>query len=65
MVASIKVEKYIEHENGSATVVFECDDEAKKLLINEGLIHLIEKTIDKENTEYDSFEGLPKEDESA
>ena len=52
MVGMIKVEKVEEHEDGSATVVFECDDEAKQALINEGLISLIEKAVDKHNDEY-------------
>jgi hypothetical protein len=43
MVGHITVEKIEEHEDGSATVVFECDDEAKKALINEGLISLLER----------------------
>ena len=52
MIGMIKVEKVEEQEDGSATVVFECDDEAKQALINEGLISLIEKAVDKHNYEY-------------
>lgn len=52
MIGMIKVEKVEEQEDGSATVVFECDDEAKQALINEGLISLIEKAVDKHNDEY-------------
>ena len=52
MIGMIKVEKVEEHEDGSATVVFECDDEAKQALINEGLISMIEKAVDKHNDEY-------------
>lgn len=48
MVGHITVEKVEEHEDGSATVVFECDDAAKKQLINEGLISLLEKSVRKE-----------------
>ena len=48
MTGHITVEKVEEHEDGSATVVFECDDEAKKQLINEGLISLLEKSLRKE-----------------
>jgi hypothetical protein len=48
MTGHITVEKVEEHEDGSATVVFECDDEAKKQLINEGLISLLEKSVRKE-----------------
>jgi len=48
MVGHITVEKVEEHEDGSATVVFECDDIVKKQLINEGLISLLEKYLSKE-----------------
>jgi len=48
MVGHITVEKVEEHEDGSATVVFECDDAARKQLINEGLISLLEKSVSKE-----------------
>jgi len=52
MVGHITVEKVEEHEDGSATVVFECDDAAKKQLINEGLISLLEKSVSKEWDNY-------------
>ena len=45
MAGVINVETVEEHDDGSATVVFECDDEARKALINEGLISLLEKTV--------------------
>ncbi len=47
-MGKITVESIEEHEDGSATVVFECDDDAKKQLINEGLISLITKAVDME-----------------
>jgi len=53
MVGKIEVLKVVEHENGSATVVFDCDDESRKALINEGLLSLITKAVDKNNEEYD------------
>jgi hypothetical protein len=53
MVGKIEVQKVVEHENGSATVVFDCDDESRKALINEGLLSLITKAVDKHNEEYD------------
>jgi len=53
MVGKIEVLKVVEHENGSATVVFDCDDESRKSLINEGLLSLITKAVDKHNEEYD------------
>lgn len=61
MIGMIKVEKVEEHEDGSATVVFECDDEAKQALINEGLLSLIEKAVDKHNDEYSYMEGVTNE----
>ena len=47
-MGKITVESIEEHEDGSATVVFECDDDAKNQLINEGLISLITKAVDME-----------------
>ena len=49
----IVVQTVTEHEDGSATVVFECGDEAKQALINEGLLSLLTKVLDKDNEEYD------------
>lgn len=51
-VGEINVETVEEHEDGSVTVVFECDDEAKKQLINEGLISLLEKAVSERHPEY-------------
>ena len=48
VVGQITVETVEEHEDGSATVVFECDDEAKKQLIEEGLISLLKKSVGME-----------------
>lgn len=44
----LTVECVEEHEDGSATVVFECDDDTKKQLINEGLISLLKKAVSME-----------------
>ena len=52
MVGKIEVLKVVEHENGSATVVFDCDDESRKALINEGLLSLLTKAVDKHDEEY-------------
>ena len=60
MVGEINVETVEEHEDGSVTVVFECDDEAKKRLINEGLISLLEKAVSERWPEYQA-EGIAKE----
>ena len=53
MVGQITVEMVEEHEDGSATVVFEFDDVAKKALINEGLKSLLEKSLSKECNDKD------------
>ena len=53
MVGKIEVQEVTEHEDGSATVVFDCDDESKKALINEGLLSLLTKAVDTDNEEYD------------
>ncbi len=47
MLGKIDIQEVVEHKNGSATIVFECDDEATKALISEGFISLIEKAIDR------------------
>ena len=57
MVGKIDIKDVVEHEDGSATVVFECDDEARQALISEGLLSLLEKAVDKHNKEYNWTEG--------
>jgi len=52
MAGIIDVQEVKEHEDGSATVVFECDDEAKQALISEGLLSLLTKAADKHNEDY-------------
>lgn len=49
----IEVIDFTEHDDGAATVVFECNEEAKKALISEGLLSLIEKAVSENNSEYD------------
>jgi hypothetical protein len=44
----IEIQEVTEHEDGSTTIVFECSDKAKELLIRQGLLSLIVKAIDKE-----------------
>ena len=63
MTGMIDIKEVIEHENGSATVVFECDDEAKKALISEGLLSLLEKAISKHHPEYEAMEGVIKDED--
>ena len=63
MVGIIDIQDYTEHEDGSATIVFECNDEAKKALISEGLLSLLEKAVDKHNEEYNWMEGESKDED--
>lgn len=48
MAAKIEIQKVIEHEDGSATVIFDCDEEARNTLVSIGLISLIEKAVDED-----------------
>jgi hypothetical protein len=45
-IGLINVEEYIEQEDGSAIIKFEATPKARELLVAQGLIRLIEKTID-------------------
>ena len=64
MKSIIDVQEVKEHEDGSATVVFDCNEEARKLLINEGLLSLLTKAVDKFNEEYEwNTEGKELTDE--
>ena len=64
MVGKIDIQEVTEHEDGSATVVFDCDDEARKALINEGLISLLEKAVSKQNEEYNWTKGEEKDEDA-
>lgn len=61
MTGMIDIQEVTEHEDGSATIVFECDDQAKKALIGEGLLSLLDKAVDKHNEEYNGIEGVENE----
>ena len=65
MAGKIDVQEVVEHEDGSATVIFECDNEARQALISEGLLSLIEKAVDKRNGEYDWTTGESEDDMEA
>lgn len=54
MIGKIDIKDYVEHKDGSATVTFECDNEAKTALINEGLISLLEKAVSEHHPEYEA-----------
>ena len=49
---TIEVKDYVEHEDGSATLVVDTDKDATRLLVEVGLRRLLEMAVDKENEEY-------------
>ena len=51
-VGQIKVVRFEDNEDGSANLEIETDREATRFLVEQGLIALLEKCIDKENKEY-------------
>lgn len=53
----ITVSELQEHEDGSATAQVDTSPEGTRFLIEIGLISLLEKAIDKENTEYTIKDG--------
>ena len=63
MTGIIDVKDVVDHPDGSATIIFECDEEAKKALINEGLISLLEKAISEHHPEYKATEGESKDED--
>ena len=48
----IIVRDMVEHEDGSATMKIDTTPEATRLLVEMGLVSLLEKAIDKENDKY-------------
>ena len=52
----IKIAKYEEHEDGSATVEFECSSEAVETLIQQGFVRLLGNTIKQLQAEEPSLE---------
>ena len=54
----ITVTEIKENEDGSATAIIDTSIEGTRLLVELGLISLLEKAIDKENTEYTIKDGL-------
>lgn len=51
-IGEIKVIKLEENEDGSANLEIETDHETTRFLVEQGLIALLEKCIDRENKEY-------------
>jgi len=60
--ALIGVSNMVEHEDGSATFQIDTTPEATRLLVEIGLVSLLEKAIDKENKDYSIDESLLKGD---
>jgi hypothetical protein len=56
MASEIKIENVVEHEDGSTTVTYECDEETKIALMNEGFISLLEKAVSKHHPKEKSDE---------
>lgn len=54
----ITVTEIKEHEDGSATAIIDTSAEGTRMLVELGLISLLEKAIDAENTEYTIKDGL-------
>lgn len=54
----ITVTEIKENEDGSATAVIDTSAEGTRMLVELGLISLLEKAIDAENTEYTIKDGL-------
>jgi len=44
----IEVSNYKEHEDGTASMQLDTDDEATKLLVQEGFISLLKKAIEEQ-----------------
>lgn len=54
----ITVSELQEHEDGSATAQVDTSPEGTRMLVELGLISLLEKAIDAENKEYTIKDGL-------
>ena len=54
----IVVNEIKENEDGSATAIIDTSPEGTRMLVELGLISLLEKAIDAENTEYTIEDGL-------
>jgi len=54
----ITVSELKEHEDGSATALVDASPEGTRMLVELGLISLLEKAIDEKNKEYTIKDGL-------
>ena len=58
--AFITVSDLVEHEDGSATMQIDTTPDATRLLVEIGLISLLEKALDEKNKEYSLDDSLRK-----
>ena len=56
---TINVTDYVEHEDGSATLVVDTDKDATRLLVGVGLRRLLEMAMNQEEG-YEFKEGVPE-----
>ena len=57
----IRVSDMVEHEDGSATFKIDTTTEATRLLVEMGLVSLLEKAIDENNKDYSLDPSLRKD----
>lgn len=62
--ALIGVSDMVEHEDGSATFKIDTTPEATRLLVEMGLVSLLEKAIDENNKDYSLDPSLSKDKEN-
>ena len=61
---TIEVKDYVEHEDGSATLVVDTDKEATRLLVEVGLRRLLEMAMNNEDG-YEFKESVPEATEGS
>ena len=61
---TIDVKDYVEHEDGSATLVVDTDKDATRLLVEVGLRRLLEMAVNQEEG-YEFKEGVPEATEGS
>jgi hypothetical protein len=49
MVGTIDIRDVVEHEDGSATITFDCDVKTRELLVGLGLVSLLEKAVNEKD----------------
>ena len=59
----IGVSDMVEHEDGSATLTIDTTPEATRLLVEMGLISLLEKAIDENNKDYSLDPSLRRDND--